>query len=75
MQERLPVLKQAIAGDGVQVGEEGFAGSHGLAGLLPGGFQAVQDGVEGEGQQVQRGEVGGQEVGGATLLDVAAERW
>ncbi|MFP5250639.1 MAG: hypothetical protein ACLGP3_12520 [Acidobacteriota bacterium] len=44
----------------MEVGEEGFARADGLAGLLPEGFQAVQDGVEGEGQQVERGKGGSQ---------------
>ncbi len=44
----------------MEVLKESGAGCDGLAGLLPGDFQAVQDGVEGEGQQIERGKGGRQ---------------
>ena len=51
----------------MEVGGEGFARTDGLAGLLSEGFQPVQDGVEGEGQQVERGK------GGCQMLFAVSE--
>ena len=44
----------------MEVLKESGAGCDGLAGLLPGDFQAVANRVEGKGQQVHRGEDPGQ---------------